>query len=533
MGHDCSFHLVDERQITDDLVPALLAGGAPPAELRARYEDAAEIWAQVQSSLRDDPPELTAHKICQLAVMLASCRSPHGTARGVALSLWHGPLVPPRGSPEPLFTALIAAHPRLAGHFPVTFGSQFATGVYYAPAHVPGALRWIQGRLAALPAGEREPYAPILRALRAAARSGHGYWEATDLRVVMTRPELLTAGDPRPAGLVVHPEPVFVLPGCVWIFDDAIVVPDQDNQRALHLDLSVFPPRTRPRAGVVPLGVARSRRGRWAILGFDPTSDLRQRGLWLADEFGGPARQIDCDGRRLADDVVFIGERAVLFPDRHAVLADAEAPYPSSTDGGPPRLEDELPAALRTRLGGAPGFVHGSVQLGDGEDVLIWDGHGYERRGSGWERTFAIDLRAVSGVSWTWAPAGDDGFYYLSDRQLFEVHRGSPPVRVLPTVDNIMDVRPGPEGSLILRQGQNKQGHVAKLYFPAELRHAAIAPKDFGLAGSRSLEPVFWSPVAQVMLCLVSEFGAGCELRALSESIALAKRRTRPATTAR
>lgn len=199
------------------------------------------------------------------------------------------------------------------------------------------------------------------------------------------------------------------------------------------------------------------------------------------------------DGRRLADDVVFIGERAVLFPDRRAVLSGVEAPYPSSTDGGPLRLEDELPAALRVRPGGAPGFVHGSVQLGDGEDVLIWDGQGYERRGSGWERTFATDLRAASGLSWTSAPAGDDGFYYLSDRQLYEVHRGSPPVRVLPTVDNIMDVRPGPGASLILRQGQNKQGHLGRLYFPGEHRHATIAPKDFGHAmhsGPASPAPV-------------------------------------------
>lgn len=67
---------------------------------------------------------LAAHKLCQLAVMLASCRLPHDTARGVALSLWHGALVPPPGSPEPLFTALIAAHPRLAGQFPATFDSQ-------------------------------------------------------------------------------------------------------------------------------------------------------------------------------------------------------------------------------------------------------------------------------------------------------------------------------------------------------------------------------------------------------------------------
>lgn len=324
-------------------------------------------------------------------------------------------------------------------------------------------------------------------------------------------------------GLTVHPEPVFVLPGRMWLIEDILVVPDHNHQRALIIDLSLFPPRTQPRAGVAPWGVARSRGGRWALLGVDP-----ELALSLANDLDGPAQRISCEGRRFASDVVFIGERAMLFPERAAVLADIEAPHPSWTDGGPLQLDQGLPEALRYRLGGAPGFVHGSVHLRDGADVLIWDGHGYERRATGWERTFETDVRAPSGVSWTWAPAGHDGFYYLSDRRLHEIHRGAPPVRVLPNVDNIMDVRPGPGASLILRMGHSKQGNVAIVHFPAEDRHAVLIAKDFDLPSARSIEPIFWCPVAQVVICLVSKFGGGCELRALPESLVLAKKRTRP-----
>lgn len=52
--------------------------------------------------------------------------------------------------------------------------------------------------------------------------------------MVSTRPELL------PVGLTVHPEPVFVLPGRMWLLDDILVVPDHNHERALIIDLSIF-----------------------------------------------------------------------------------------------------------------------------------------------------------------------------------------------------------------------------------------------------------------------------------------------------
>ena len=527
MGYDCTFHLVDEKLITEELVPALLGHRDPPRDLQGHYEDHAEIWQKVRAALRDDPAEEAAQTICQLAVMLASCRLPHTQARGLAFSLWHKQDAiadqPPWGSPASLFAALTAAHPRLEGRFPSGFTSNYTTGVYLSPARVPEALKWLEGQLAKIAMGDRERFLPIVRVLRAAAKGGYGFWEATDLSVVLTRQALLTEGEPKPAALRAHTLPIHIFPTLLWFGEDALLLSEDKHYQTVYLDLSVFPPRSEVRKGEFAIGAARSRGGRWALLAsVDAEPRPRIFDLRFVDELGGEARRVDSEGRSCDHLAASVGDRVYLFPSADGVRYKG-AVHPWWSDGGPLQLDDGLPAAVGVQIGKlGPSFTHGSVQLGDGGDVLIWDGDGYERRGEGWEKTFAIAAQP-SHMRWSSIPAGSDGFYYLSNRELFEVHRGDAPVRHLRTIDNIMGIAQGPGGSLILKQGQNKQGDVAKVYFPEEGRYTGLDREDFGASESNGFGAVVWSRAARLVIGLNYD-----TLRALPEAEVLAKKRTKP-----
>jgi hypothetical protein len=527
MGYDCTFHLVDEKLITEELVPALLGRRDPPRDLQGHYEDHAEIWQKVRASLRDDPPEAAAQTICQLAVMLASCRLPHTQARGLAFSLWHKQEAiaaqPPSGSPAPLFEALTAAHPRLSGRFPSGFSSNYTTGVYLSPARVPAALKWLEGQLAKIAKGDREQYLPIVRVLRAAAKGGYGFWEATDLSVVLTGQALLTEGERKPAAVRAHSLSIYIFPTLLWLGEDALLLSEDKHYQTLYLDLSVFPPRSRLRKGEFAIGAARSRGGRWALLAsVDAEARPRVFDLRFVDELGGEARRVAAEDRSLDHLAASVGDRVYVFPSSDGVRYKKTF-HPWWSDGGPLQVDEGLPAAVGVEIGKlGPSFTHGSVQLGDGGDVLIWDGNGYERRGEGWEATFAIAAQP-SHVRWSSVPAGSDGFYYLSNRQLFEVHRGGAPIRHLPTMDNVMGIAPGPGGSLILVEGQNKQGDVAKVYFPAEGRYTGLDREDFGASESKGFRAVVWSRAAGLVLGLHYD-----TLRALPEAEVLAKKRTKP-----
>lgn len=522
MGYDCTFHLIDEKLIREELVPALLGRRDRPKDLDEHYDDADGIWAKVTASLQDGAHD-AADMVCQLAVMLASCRYPHTAQRGLAFSLWyHQERIsedPPYGSPEPLFAALVEARPLLKHRFPTAFVSNYTTGIYYAPDRVPEVLEWLQKHLAKLDKGDREDYLPMVRALRTAARLGLGVWEATDLSVVQTHAELLEEDDPRPKGLSVHGLPSYMFPSIPWRGCDAMVL-SFDFETQL-VDLSSFPPKLERRTEERAIAVARSAAGRWAFLSTPAVKD-RKFDLRLADSFTGPDVTVSVSHLSLDHEAAFVGDRAILFPSRVSVTNELLA-HPISTDGAELRVEKDLPPAVGFGEGPlGPSFVFGSVRLGDGADVLIWDGNGWEREGNGWVKTFSLNAMP-SHVEWTCVPVGDEGFYYLSDRMLFEVHRGKEPVRHLPTITNIMQIEAGPGGGLLLNQGQNKHGDVAKLYFPWEGRYAGLDAAAFGQAGLSGFHAVTWSRGAGLVIALHYT-----NLCALAEDDVLSRKRTKP-----
>lgn len=178
MGLDCTLHLVDERALRDVFAPTLLEQRDGPTPLDAcRPDDADALWTQARSSLRDEQEEPLS--VCmlvgQLALLFSAGALPYVHQDGFALSLW--PEFPRdlAGSPGQLFPDLLAAHPRLRGHFPEAFVDGFGTGVYLPAASVPRALAF------ARQAARGATGADLALVLAAAAARGLGYWEGVDL----------------------------------------------------------------------------------------------------------------------------------------------------------------------------------------------------------------------------------------------------------------------------------------------------------------------------------------------------------------
>jgi hypothetical protein len=125
------------------------------------------------------------------------------------------------------------------------------------------------------------------------------------------------------------------------------------------------------------------------------------------------------------------------------------------------------------------------AKTGNGDEVFIWGEHGHEPSDNGFRKTFNLESDATRAGEFTSVAAGSDGFFY-SNRghqpvdsncpSLYEIHRGAAPVPHLPKVSNIMQVGSGPDGSLLLREGDNKAGDWGKLYWPEARRLVRLKP---------------------------------------------------------
>lgn len=190
--------------------------------------------------------------------------------------------------------------------------------------------------------------------------------------------------------------------------------------------------------------------------------------------------QVKEDGREIRiNDGFLIKGRAVLIPDAsgntdrtllHAWIQDGKTMI--HAPGLPPHevREDNM---------GVRWIVRGIARLNDGSEVLIWDGEGYEWDGEKFQHTFTLgltdpydDLSAV--------PVGQDGFFFIHKRKLYEAHRGKKTKRRGARAwTNIMSMMPGPEHGLLLKEGDNDDGDIGKLYFPTEETFIHLEPELF------------------------------------------------------
>lgn len=521
MGYDCTLHLIDEKAIREEFIPKLLGQSRQKTALERVYEDEApKHWQTARRALAAKDPDAAAALVCQLAVMFSACSLPHQYQRGFALSLWFKPGKGRRPelpedlmfSPEPLFADVVKKYPRLKRRFPTWFMENYSTGVFIPSEHVPRALAWAEKRIAKFNKGEQRQYKGLLGILRAAADQGYAYWEATDLAVPMAGrfpgdPSLMLAkylgNEPAAPAATVEETPVT---GHLRAFDAErvgtwLVSGDTDPFVTSFWDLSQWPPKLKYSLDEFAKCAAQARDGRWLLLS-ETEVDAKPRVFRprlfkaLNRACAGDIPVAPRSAELYFDGCGFVGERLVVFlrPHHSAKPGDLLQP-PLWLEGDQWKPVPGLAAvkARRSPLGsGVENLQVGVVNLADGQDVLIWNGNGYELKGQRFRQTFTMESKWT--YIFTGVPAGKDGFFYLSaNSQLFEVHRGAKPIAHAPQWKIITEIGPGPAGSVLVREGNNPDGDLGKLYFPADGTFIHLEPSLFDDNDHGS---IYWSEQA-------------------------------------
>ena len=105
-----------------------------------------------------------------------------------------------------------------------------------------------------------------------------------------------------------------------------------------------------------------------------------------------------------------------------------------------------------------------------------------------------------SGWDWTSVPVGPDGFFYVGNRLLYEAHRGKASILHLPKLTTVSEVRPGPDGSLLLRECKNKPGDWGKLYWPETKQLVRLKPELLPDEDPDELHSLFWHEEKRCLL---------------------------------
>lgn len=532
MGYDCTFHLIDERAIREEFVPRLLGGhldGQPGQTALDRVrQDAAELWAMARGALEDrldaDGGEMSSEDIaallCRLAIIFSSCSLAHHHERELAFSLWNERAEPETAaaspfpfshSPEPLFAEVVARHPHLGGKFPRNFNGDSTTGVYIPSSRAGEAADWLRGALAAAPGSRRRRYGGLLAMLDAARMQGAAFWEAAGLGVPSQGvfpgdPELMSGSAlGREIGQSSDAARHALFAGgrcerCGGWGDLHVLTGEADDglDVTLAVDLAQWPPLLLERKPEFVSHMDCDPAGGWLLVS---RRELRGKGApfhpYLLDDLAnGQESTFDI---RSADPIgyhqraFFVSERILLVPPPGSGVGGE--PVRALMDDGEKLIEAPgLPPLAKT---GAGWHSPGVARTGDGADVLIWNGDGYEWDGDRFRKTFPLgaanvydELHAV--------PGDGDGFFYLNNRTLFEAYRGGEPVRHAPLWTNIMHMLPGPDGGLLLREGENDDAAAGKLYFPAEGTFIRIEPELVG--GSDLYDFLAWSQGAGLIV---------------------------------
>ena len=220
--------------------------------------------------------------------------------------------------------------------------------------------------------------------------------------------------------------------------------------------------------------------------------------IWLhSDELPGtsaPAADAQATDPRLQG-IVVVGEGIWTYSDR-TIFRFADG-----------RLErvPELPEAQGVSGRHGPRYTHGHVRLADGRTLLVWDGKGYELTDGRW--TPSWPERIDEPYEFCTVPWESDGFYYLAQRRVWRTRPGVPPQRVMAALDSVMGIRPGPEGSLAFRLGNNPAGYIGGLWFPDDDTYIPLESGELSAeASSSAFDGLAW-PEASERVYVIAEHG--------------------------
>lgn len=209
------------------------------------------------------------------------------------------------------------------------------------------------------------------------------------------------------------------------------------NRTLVSIDVSSVPPKIAKAPVRFPLWLAPYGRKRWLVLHhrsapmpltLTDTSDPMKPGKDAVPR--SPGRRI-----------------------REVALVDGDV-YVQDIDVHPPRLLRVQGGALVEVAGVPPGKepTCGKAVTGDGDEILIWNGDGYEKRGDKLVKTFALAAKAHG--EWNAVPAGH-GFYFTSSRRVLVAERGKKPRALHPRATKVMHLSEGPDGALLCVFGSN------------------------------------------------------------------------------
>ena len=152
-----------------------------------------------------------------------------------------------------------------------------------------------------------------------------------------------------------------------------------------------------------------------------------------------------------------------------------------------------LPPVTKFGQYGHQAHANGKVILATGEEVLIWDGNGYEWTGKAFERRWELAAKEPEMGGQIGVPWGRDGFFFLSNRRVMHARRGKRPVRVHTDAENVYLMSPGPQDSVILCQGRNDKSFVARFWFPEDGTYTPLLRSHLGWGSSGAPPDLYWS----------------------------------------
>jgi hypothetical protein len=263
---------------------------------------------------------------------------------------------------------------------------------------------------------------------------------------------------------------------------DIHVVSDSFPDTTLVLDLSRWPPKCHVRKHEWACGADSDQKGRWLLVSRVGARQQKLTPCWgrrLSDPRKSPESVLDAEQH--GSDVSFVAGflvagRGVLVPDTDQFKPKTPV-HAWMQHGNKMEPVPSLPPHTVKRSRVTPQIVSGIARLPGGSEILVWDGEGYEWDGRRFRKTFALEINDFYPEL---VPAGNDGFYYINRRKLFEIHPGRKPVEHAPKWNNIMGAMPGPSGGILLLEGGNPDGDIGKLYFPVDKTFIHIGPELLG-----------------------------------------------------
>lgn len=238
-----------------------------------------------------------------------------------------------------------------------------------------------------------------------------------------------------------------------------------------------------------------------------PTKPLGEYGVrfyaagWPAHATAEPLSVLPCPGGIGMVNVWSIAGQVVA----HERLIDGAHPpathFAYLLDGGTWREAPGLPPVTQFLKGSLKHQVHGNgkVAIGDGTDVFIWDGSGYEWTGARFEKRWELAAGSAQLEGLVTLPWGTESFFYLSKGRVMFARRGEAPVRLLPDVDSAHFLSLGPNESVFVCIHRDPKSHIVRQWFPEDGSYVPLTRAQIKYGRSALSPDMYWSAATKLV----------------------------------